>query len=159
MGVLDRLSRLVAGSEAAARYDAIGALGQCYVECTQRARRMAHHADLAPHEYSAEALKELAAADNAQAERVRDALQAVAAKVPTVPDLPPLAGARNLWGRLVHDLDAHRASTQRLRELAVHFAERLPTTAALFDQLYHEEAMHSERLRALIARADPQALD
>lgn len=159
MGVLDRLSRLVAGGEAAARHDAIGALTLCYVECTQRARRLARHAELAPHEYSAEALKELAAADDAQATRVRDALRAAEAEVPTVPEPPLLPGALNLWGRLVHDLEAHQASMRRLRELAMHFAESLPTTATLFDELCREESMHAERLRALIARADPQALD
>jgi rubrerythrin len=46
-----------------------------------------------------------------------------------------------------------------LRELAGHFAETLPSTAALFDDLCREETTHCERLRALIARADPQALD
>ena len=59
----------------------------------------------------------------------------------------------------MQDLEAHRLSARRLRELAVHFAESLPTTAALFDELCREEVTHCERLRTLIARADPQALD
>ena len=159
MGVLDKLSRLIAGGEATARYAAVEALAQCYLECTQRARRLARHAELAPHAFSAEALTELAAAEEAQAGRLRDALRAAEAEVPNVPDPPPLPGALNLWGRLVQDLEAHRLSARRLRELAVHFAESLPTTAALFDELCHEESVHCERLRALIARADPQALD
>jgi len=159
MGVLDRLSRFVAGSETVARRAAIAALSQSYVECTQRARRLLSHAELAPHEFSAQALKELAAADDAQAARLRDALRAAEAEVPTVADPAPLPGALNLWGRLVQDLEAHRTATQRLRELAGHFAESLPTTATLFDELRHEESMHAERLRSLIARADPQALD
>jgi hypothetical protein len=159
MGVLHKLSRLVAGSALAARYDAVDALTHCYVECVQRARRLAGHADLAPHAYSAEALRELAEAEDTQAGRVRDALHAVGAEVPNLPDAPPLSGAPNLWGRLVQDLEAHRTSARRLRELAVHFAESLPTTAALFDELCREESTHCERLRTLIARADPQALD
>jgi hypothetical protein len=159
MGVLERFSRLIAGGEAAARYAAVEALTQCYSECTQRARRLARHAELAPHEFSAEALRELAAAEEAQAGRLHDALRAADAEVPNVPGPPPLPGALNLWGRLVQDLEAHRLSARRLRELAVHFAESLPTTAALFDELCREESIHCERLRALIARADPQALD
>ena len=159
MGVLEKLSRLIAGGEVAARYAAVEALTQCYIECTQRARRLARHADLAPQEFSAAALKELATAEEAQAGRLHDALRAAEAEVPNVPDAPPLPGALNLWARLVQDLEAHRASTRRLRELAVHFAESLPTTAAVFDELCREESVHCERLRTLIARADPQALD
>ena len=159
MGMLDKFSRLMAGGEVAVRHDAIEALTQCYVACAQRARRLARHAEFAPHEYSAEALKELAAAEDTQARRLRDALHAADAALPSLPDAPPLTGALNLWGRLVQDLEAHRASARRLRELAVHFADSLPSTAALFDELCREDSIHCERLRTLIARADPQALD
>ena len=159
MGVLHKLSRFMAGGEVAAQHDAVEALTQCYVECLQRVRRLAQHAELAPHEYSAEALKELAAAEEAQAGRLRDALRDAGAEVQSVPNPSPLPGALNLWGRLVQDLEAHRASARRLRELAVHFAESLPLTATLFDELCREESIHCERLRTLIARADPQALD
>ncbi len=149
----------MAGGDVAARYDAIEALTQCYIECTQRARRLARHAELAPHAYSAAALTDLATAEAAQAQRLLDALRAANAEVPDVAGPPPLPGALNLWGRLVQDLEAHRLSARRLRELAVHFAENLPTTATLFDELCREESTHCERLRTLIARADPQALD
>jgi hypothetical protein len=159
MGVLDKLSRLVAGSTVAPRYAAVDALSRCYVECAQRARGLALHADLAPHAYSAEALRELAAAEDTQAGRLRDALRAAGAEAPDLPDMPPLPGALKRWGRLVQDLETHRSSARRLRELAVHFADSLPATAALFDELCREESVHCERLRTLIARADPQALD
>lgn len=159
MGVLEKLSRLMAGGAATARHAAVEALTTCYIECTQRAQRLARHAELAPNEFSAAALKELAGAEEAQAARLRGALLAAEAPVPSVPGAPPLPGALNLWGRLVQDLEAHRLSARRLRELAVHFAESLPTTAALFDELCGEESIHCERLRGLIARADPQALN
>jgi len=159
MGVLHKLSQLMAGGEVTTRNAAVEALRQCYVDCTQRAWRLARHAERAPHEYSAQALKELAVAEEAQAGRLRDALRAAGADVPSVPDPPPLPGALNLWGRLVQDLEAHRSSVRRLRELAVRFAESLPTTASIFDELCREESIHCERLRTLIARADPQALD
>src|SRR5262245_12128802 len=116
MGVLEKLSRLIAGSEATARSAAVEALTQCYIECRQRAIRLARHAELAPHAFAAEALTELAAAEETQAGRLRDALRAADAKVPDVSDPPRLSGALNLWGRLVQDLEAHRASTRRLRE-------------------------------------------
>jgi len=159
MSMLERISRLVVGSSAATAHDATDALRQCYVDCVARADQLSRHAEMAPQAQAAEGLAELAAAEGKQAERLRDALRAAGQPVSTAPaaSLPP--GALNHWARLVQDLEAHRLSTQGLRELAVHFAETLPDTAALFDELCREEHVHCERLRGLIARADPQALD
>ena len=159
MSMLERISRLVVGSGAATAHDATDALRQGYVDCVARARQLSRHAEMAPQAHSVEALTELAAAEEKQAERLRDALRAAGQAPPGVPSdsLPP--GALNHWARLVQDLEAHRASARRLRELAVHFAETLPDTAGLFDELCREENVHCERLRGLIARADPQALD
>jgi hypothetical protein len=157
MGILDRISRLVTGGVAA--HDATEALRQCYVDCAARARQLARHADVAPQAYSVESLKELAAAEEKQAERLRAALRAAEVLIPSVSTEPPPGHALNHWGRLVQDLEPHRSSMRRLRELAVHFAETLPATAELFDELCREETAHCEQLRTLIARADPQALD
>jgi hypothetical protein len=160
MGVLQRLSRLMTGgTEAVAELDAGEALTQCYVDCVRRAHLLSRHAEMAPPGYGTDGLKELAAAEAQQVEQWRNALRAAGVTPPTVADddLPP--GAPNHWARLVQNLQLHRASARRLRELAVHFAESLPATAALFDQLCAEESMHAERLRTLIARADPQALN
>jgi hypothetical protein len=113
---------------------------------------------MAPQQQSAEVLKQLAAAEEEQRERLRQALEA--AGVPVPPAAEPLPhGALNHWARLVQDLEAHRGAVQRFRELAIRFAESFPQTAGLFDALCREEAAHCEDLRALIARADPQALD
>jgi len=113
---------------------------------------------MAPQAYSAQGLKELADAEETQAERLRAALSAAGHAIPAVP-ASRSSGAPSHWARLVQDLEAHRMSARHLRELAVHFAEDLPSTADLFDQLCREEIGHCERLRALIARSDPQALD
>ena len=159
MSMLEKISRLVVGSRAATAHDAIDALHRCYVACVARASQLSRHAAMAPQAQGAEGLAELAAAEEKQAEQLRDALRAAGHVVSTAPavSLPP--GALNHWARLVQDLEAHRTSTQELRELAVHFAETLPDTAALFDHLCRVEHVHCERLRGLIARADPQALD
>jgi hypothetical protein len=159
MGVLDKLSRLVVGGTAADTHDAAAALSACYVACVERAEQLRRHADMAPQEYSAEGLKELATAEDAQAERLRAALAAAGHPLPTIPPVALSTGAPNHWARLVQDLEAHRVSTRKLRELAVHFAETLPTTAELFDELCREEMVHCEKMRTLISRADPQALD
>jgi hypothetical protein len=159
MGVLDTLSRWVIRGTAAVQRDATAALARSYSDCAQRARQLHRHSEMAPHTYSAEALAELASAEESLAQRWREGLEAVGAPLPTIGAEPPQRGALNHWGRLVQDLEAHRAAVQRLRELAVHFAEELPATSTLFDEACHEESVHCERLRTLIARADPQALD
>lgn len=158
MGVLEKLSRFVGGSAAVAR-DAAAALEECYCDCVRRARQLGRHAELAPQQCSIEGLEDLVAEEERQAQRLREALQAANREIPEVAseELPP--GGLNHWARLVQDLQAHRASSQRLRELAIRFAEELPSTADLFDQLCREEVIHCEHLRGLIARADPQALD
>lgn len=159
MSMLEKISRLVVGSRTATAHEATAALRQCYIDCAARADQLSRHAEMAPQAQGAEGLAELAAAEVKQAERLRDALRAAGENLPAAPaaTLPP--GALNHWARLVQDLEAHRASERRLRELAVHFAEALPDTATLFDELCREEHVHCERLRGLIARADPQALD
>ncbi len=159
MGVLEKLSRLVVGTTTAASHAAIEALQQCYVEAVRQARQLARHAEMAPQHYSVQSLTGLARGEERHVETLRQALRAADTAVPDVPDERPPAGALNHWGRLVQDLEAHRAVVRRMRELAVHFAESQPTAAALFDELCHDETVHCEQLRELIARADPQALD
>ncbi len=159
MGVLEKLSRLVVGGTAAASHAATDALHQCYVGAVQQARQLARHAEMAPQHYSVQTLTELARGEEHHVETLRQALRAADTAVPEVPEERLPAGALNHWARLVQDLEAHRAAVRRLRELAVHFAESQPTAAALFDELCCDEALHCERLRELIARADPQALD
>jgi ferritin-like protein len=157
MGVFDRLSRLITG--APPTHEVVQRLLECYLEAVVRSRLLLEHAELAPQEHSAERLRELAAGEEQQVQRLAEALRA-AGQPPTVPqDVPPSRGTWNHWGRLVQDLEAHRRAVRRLRELATHFAESLPTTAQLFDELCHEESAHCEALRELIARADAQALD
>lgn len=114
---------------------------------------------MAPQQQSAEVLKQLAAAEEEQRDRLRQALEAAGVPVPPAAPEPLPRGALNHWARLVQDLEAQRGAVQRFRELAIRFAESFPQTAGLFDALCREEAAHCEDLRALIARADPQALD
>ena len=134
-------------------------MAQSYCDCTRRAAQLLRHAGMAPQQQSAEGLKQLAAAEEEQRDRLRQAIEAAGAPVPSAAPEPLSHGALNHWARLVQDLEAHRGAVQRFRELAIHFAESIPKTAGLFDVLCREEMAHCEDLRALIARADPQALD
>lgn len=158
MGVLDKLSRFVIGGTAVATRDATAALRESYLDCTRRAAQLARHAEMAPQAYSIEGLKELADEEGEQRDRLRQALEAAGAPIPSPVDAPQ-RGALNHWARLVQDLEAHRMAAQRFRERAMRFAESLPKTAGLFEALCQEEVAHCEDLRRLIARADPQAID
>ena len=159
MGVFNRLSRLVIGGFGAATEDLALALAQSHLDCARRAAQLLRHAEMAPQQHSAEVLRQLAAAEEGQRGRLRQALDAAGAPVPPPTPEPPLRGALSHWARLVRDLEAHRDAAQRFRELAIRFAEPFPKTAELFEALCQEEVTHCEDLRALIARADPQALD
>ena len=157
MGVLRKLSRLMTGAppsdEVAQR------LSESYLEAVGRARQLSEHAELAPHSHITDRLRRVAAEDERHGEQLAEALRAASQPLPTPQDLPPGRGALNHWGRLVQDLEAHRRAVRRLRELATHFAESLPATAQLFEDLSHKESAHCEVLREVLARADPQALD
>jgi hypothetical protein len=159
MGVLNRLSRLVIGGSGAGTEEVAVPLAQAYLDCARRATQLLWHAEMAPQQQSAEALKRLAAGEEEQRGRLRQALEAAGARVPPVAPEQLPRGALNHWARLVQDLEAHRGAVQHFRELAMRFAESFPQTAGLFEVLCREEAAHCEDLRALIARADPQALD
>ncbi|MFI5397165.1 MAG: hypothetical protein ACHQ9S_16630 [Candidatus Binatia bacterium] len=156
---MQKLSRLAIGGDAGTPSEAIAALVQSYIDCARRTAQLEQHAELAPQRYSADALRHLASGEGKQRERLRQALDAAGAGIPSVSSGPPPRGALNHWTRLLQDLEAHRSSTQRLRELAIRFAETFPQTAGLFDELRREEVLHCEDLRSLVARADPQALD
>jgi hypothetical protein len=104
-------------------------------------------------------LSALATAARALVTAMTDALQARGSSLAPVP--PPVlnGAARNHWARLVNALEACREllgrverTTPRLLELEPELAEPLRgLSAGLHTQLLG--------LRALIARADPQALD
>lgn len=159
MRLAHTLSRLLTGSLAGDAQDAHEALRASYVACVQRALQLRRHADLAPQEAGAEGLADLAAAEDRQAARLRQAIASAGLAVSDVTSLPRPTAGLNHWARLVQDLEAHRAAEARFQELAVRFADAAPDLAALFDALGREERTHCERLRALAARADPQAID
>ncbi|MBP1687203.1 MAG: hypothetical protein H6Q33_3346 [Deltaproteobacteria bacterium] len=159
MGVLDTLSYLLAGDDTAASRDAAAALMRSYIDCARRTAQLERHAKMAPHTGGAQALERLAAEDADQGLRLRRAVEAAGASLPSMAAELPQRDGLNHWARLVDDLDAHQRCVMQARELALRLAARLPQTAALFESLYRAEAIHCEKLRALIARADPQALD
>ncbi len=134
-------------------------LRELYASAVQRHRWLVEHAELAPHEAGRRALQELAAEEKEQAERLRRLVSAVGGFAGDVPVPPPPQGACNYWGRLTQDLEAHRAAARDIRDQATTLVDEHPELAEALAALAREEEEHAARLRALIARSDPQALD
>jgi hypothetical protein len=158
MGMLQKIGRFVVGGRDAVE-DPTEALRQAYADACERMLLLQRHAELAPQAYSQEALRNLAQAAAKQIERIRALLRE--RDIGLVPELSTTATttSMNHWARLVQDLERHQASSARFRDLAVEFGDSHPSVAEFLDRLCQEDARTCERLRALIARADPQALD
>jgi hypothetical protein len=159
MSLLQTVSRFVVGGASAVKDPAAG-LRQAYGDAVQRRALLEQHADLAPQEYSRKVLSTLEKSARQQADTIRSALRQRDIGLPLEPPAPTAAPASmNHWARLVEDLELHRAAVLRLRELAFHFADADPDVAKFFEELCQEDLRSCERLRVLIARADPQAHD
>ena len=155
--MLQRLGRFVVGGSGATK-DAATALRQTYVDAFERLALLELHTELAPQEYSRQALASLAAATRQQIDRIRGLLRQRGVGLPSL-QTANRSTSLNHWARLVQDLELHRGSTRRLRELCVHLADADEEVSTFFDDLSQEDYHSCERLRGLIARADPQALD
>lgn len=158
MGMLHKLGRFVVGGRDAIE-DPTEILRQTHSDAIERMRLLQQHAERAPQAYSQRALRNLAQAAAGQIERIRTVLREQDIGLLPEPANPPITGSTNHWERLVRDLERHQASSGRLREWAVQFADSHPSVGEFLEQLSQEDARTCERLRALIARADPQALD
>ena len=156
MGVFEKIAKFV-GSPTALRNEVGDALQQSYTASALTQARFQRLAQMAPQEASAAALKALAMSEGAHCQKLLDAIAAAGGLPPLVPAIEDIS--TNHWGRLVAALENNRQLVQALRERTMEFAETFPVTAQLLAELRDNEAMHCERLRDLIARADPQAMD
>jgi hypothetical protein len=114
---------------------------------------------MAPQEHGREGLERLAAGAREKVDSLRAILRERRLGLPPERSSLTTTGSVNHWSRLVQDLERHRSSSRRLRELAVRFADSHPSVAAFLDKLCQQDMRTCEGLRALIARADPQAFD
>jgi hypothetical protein len=156
--MLQKLGRFVIGGRAALE-DPSEALREIHADAVESMLLLRQHANMAPQDYSRDGLERLAAAAREQVDSLRACLRERGLPVPPEPSAPTIAIPTSHWARLVQDLERHRASSRRLRELAAHFADSHPSVAAFLNQLCQQNLHACERLRTLIARADPQALD
>lgn len=159
MSFLQKVGRFVVGGSSALE-DPAGVLRQAYAGAVQRLALLEQHAEASPQEYSRKGLSTLAKSTRRQVDAIRSVLRQRGVGLPPEPPaLPPSSASMSHWARLVQDLDLHRASVKRLRELAFRFNDTDPIIAQFLQQLCQEDLRSCERLRVLIARADPQALN
>lgn len=155
MGVLAQFARLLGAKPS---HDGAEALRAAYEAAAKRTRLLVLHSELAPQESSAEVLKELAERSRRQEAQLASALRELGHPLAEGP-AREVDTNQNHWQRLVLDLDLQRAAIDDLREVALASSNRAPRRAALFEQLCRDCEGIRDRLRALIARADPHAHD
>jgi hypothetical protein len=91
-------------------------------------------------------------------QRVRDLVRDFGpVRTPPGPNVRP--DGQNHWARLLEALEQHREVRQRLREISISLEETNPTLSHALSDVRRDEDRVIERLRDLIAHADPQALN
>jgi len=153
-----RVRDAFSGEEGQKRHSS-AALLAIYNGFLARRAQLLLHADKAPAESSAAALRALADALGSTAGWLRQALDARAVTVR--PGVPPSEAATGMshWARIVADLEAQQAARDEILLCAARFADSDPEAGALLDVLLEHVEDHCGALRSEIARADPQALD
>src|SRR5262245_57193599 len=153
----DRLFRLASGDRMP---EVVEQLRTMHTRSVEQSGRLAAVAAQAPTAGAETDLRRLAAAQDGQSAALSSALAERAGEPAPGQPAPSLNGAtRNHWARLVAALEACRDARAQLARTIPSLLDADPTLAGLLDALdrgYHEQ---STALRALIARADPQALN
>jgi hypothetical protein len=154
MAWTDRLLQLTGMAESPSRDPAVAALLPALSTAVAVLTRCA---DLAPTPTFEADVRPLAEKAATTLERLRTVLREYG---PT----PPAAGAprvdgHNHWARLLQALEQHREVRQRLRELAIAGEDSDPQLSRSLFDIGRDVEDVAERLRDLIAHADPQALN
>jgi hypothetical protein len=158
------LKRLFAPAETIVADEILDGLLADYIAEAKLAKQLRDHAALAPYPQAAERLNVLAAAEEAQAERLRREIigrggnDRLAGAAKALAD-GSAKSARNHWARMVLDLDEDRAAGKRYLEQAIRWEDHDAALGDLLHELQREEQRHRHALQDLAARADPQALN
>jgi hypothetical protein len=121
--------------------------------------RLKRVVELAPTPTAQQDVMPLVAQAEAVMQRVRDMardfgpVSTFAARLNSEPD------GHNHWARLLQALEQHREVRQRLREISIAIEDTNPPLSRALSDIGRDEDRVVERLRDLIARADPQALN
>ena len=159
MNVLPRLTRIFTAGNEPDRDAILPEVRRLYTAAVGQARLLERHAGMAPDEAARVQLTHLSRAEEQYAERLRKVIGRLDAFAGDVAVSEAPAAAVNHWGRLGQDLEAHREAIKGLLDLGARVTNEQPEMADTLRELARDEEIHGLRIRALIARSDPQALD
>jgi predicted transcriptional regulator len=153
-----RLRRLAIGEEGVSD-DVREELRRLCAGFSERASRLAHDAAQAPNDLAERELTRLAEDHAGLGKGMREILAGRHIDAPSLDESPTPSMGPNHWARLVEDLQDQRAARGQLLELVARVNESDPELAAALESLAGGVETHLARLRSLIARADPHAID
>jgi rubrerythrin len=130
-----------------------------YTAARHRQQQLRQQAEMAPHDAGRQGLLRIAEEEREVAEHLRRIIQSLGSFAGEVSHAPEQLGALNYWGRLVQVLEAHREAIKALLDEATRITDGQPELADELRAVARLEEGHAVRLRALIAKSDPQALD
>ena len=159
MSLLKRLMGLFETEEQRDAHDLLQRVRVFYTEAVHREHQLAQQAELAPHAAGRDGLRRLAEEEKEVAERLRRILARLGSFAGDVLRAPEQLGALNYWARLMQNLEAHREAVKAMLDEAALTTDGQPEIADELRQIARLEDAHCTRLRALIAKSDPQALD
>jgi hypothetical protein len=125
----------------------------------EHAARLDLSAAQAPTASAESDLRNLSADHRHSADLVKDALIARRASVPAGTSAVAPATGINHWARATEDLAALQQAHGEVLDAAAAILETHPELTDLFETLIRRTSEHITRVRNLIARADPQALN
>jgi rubrerythrin len=128
-----------------------------YLGEVEAAANLRAHAEQAPYPQAADALRRLAAAEDAHAVRFREQIAALGGSVPT--STPEIHNGSNHWDRMAADFRRADQKRRRYLEQGIHWDIEYPEVAEFLSRLATEENANRKALEELVVRADTLALD
>lgn len=159
MSLLNRLKAFFSDEETRDAHDLLPRVREFYTAAVHRETQLRQQAEMAPHAAGRDALRQLAEEEKAIADDLRQIIQQLGSFAGEVVRAPEPLGALNYWARLVQSLEAHQEAIRAMLDESVLITDGQPQMADALRQLARREDQHSSRLRGLIAKSDPQALD
>ena len=134
---------------------ALEILSQRYVEASQHVARFTHHAERMQYPHFRDRLLTIAAEKAKHGEWIAEKIKLLGGRLP---DIPPLTVTeKTSWQYLSEDLNEEQQRSAELIQQARSLRAELPAVAELLERIYEDSRRHSETLRAMLMRSDPQS--
>ena len=159
MSLVKRLKGLFESEEQRDATDLLQRLRDFYTSAVHREAYLRHQAEMAPHAAGRDGLRQLAEEEKEVVERLRQMIHRLGSFAGDVLRAPEPIGALNYWARLTQTLDAHREAIKSMLDESARVTDGQPELADELREIARCEDLHCAKLRALIAKSDPQALD